>query len=220
MIFRVNAIIAYNDGSNDTFTSLFDQTLQKYPEGDYSTQEEELFSWPAFRDVWPDTTLIDPIDVSHIADIAFSVGSMNDDKEIVEGFGGAVYGEGQQIESLEGQDALQTYVEEFEEPPNPPGQAINLLPLNGAEIEVVGETANVDFSWEAGEGATSNDFYYATSNPPPSVGAVPMPTVDVSVAGLGIGIYYWRVDARNDDGATEGVEWGFTVVDAAPPPPI
>jgi hypothetical protein len=227
MLFRINAIIAYKDETSDSFTSLLDQTLQKYPEGDYTTQEEELFSWPAFRNVWPGITFENPIDISHVADIAFFVASLNDDQEVVEAFGGTAYsgshplaepGTEEPVENLDNFPALETYAEEFEEQLQPPGQATNLTPEDKSEIPLEGETAEVNFSWDAGEGATSHDFYFGTSFPPPFIGPIEMPETDVTAI-LEPGNYYWRVDAKNDDGTTEGVQWTFLVQDEAPPPP-
>jgi hypothetical protein len=231
-LFRINAIIAYKDETSDSFTSLFDQTLQKYPAGNYATQEEELFSWPAFRNVWPGATFEDPVDISHIADITFFVASLSDEQEVVEAFGGTAYsgshplaepGTEEPVENLDDFPALESYVEEFEESPlQPPGQATNLTPEDEASVPTEEgwgwELATVDFSIEAGAGATSHDVYLGTSSPPPLVGNWEMPKIEDS-ATLPIGTWYWRVDAKNDAGITEGVEWSFDVVDAKPPVP-
>jgi hypothetical protein len=67
-------------------------------------------------------------------------------------------------------------------------------------------------SWTAGTGATSHDLFFGTTNPPAAVGNQTATSFDppgLLTAGT---VYYWRVDERNDMGATTGALWQFTTL--------
>jgi len=75
-IHRINAVIAYNDGSTSNYTSADDGETVRLSLTDVDQVESELFSWPSFRDFMESIdslTLTDPIDISHISDITWSV---------------------------------------------------------------------------------------------------------------------------------------------------
>lgn len=86
-----------------------------------------------------------------------------------------------------------------------PAQASNPLPADG-EIDVPG---NVLLVWDAGEGAASHDVYFGTANPPDYIGNQTSLSYDPTGDLIPDTVYYWRIDERNDAGATEGTLWSF-----------
>lgn len=74
-ISRINAIIAYTDGSISNITSADDGEVFQISLTDFDTTEAELFSWPDFRAFMESIgiSLGVAIDVSHIEDITWSV---------------------------------------------------------------------------------------------------------------------------------------------------
>ncbi len=97
------------------------------------------------------------------------------------------------------------------EAPLLPGPAGNPTPADGA----TGVAPSIGLHWTAGTGATSHDIYYGETNPPPLLaqfmeGVFFDPDPDPAAGTT----YYWRVDARNDVGTTEGAVWSFTVMNA------
>ena len=89
-IFRINAIIAYLDGSSSNYTSANDGQVIQISQTDFTETEAELFSWPSFRafmESIDSIVLSDPIDITHIADIAWSVDIEDETgRRVVSGF--------------------------------------------------------------------------------------------------------------------------------------
>jgi subtilisin-like proprotein convertase family protein len=91
---------------------------------------------------------------------------------------------------------------------DPPLKAINPSPGNGA----TNRSIYTDPSWSNGGGATSYDVYFGTDPSPDSgeyqgeqTGTSYNPgTLNYSTT------YYWRIDAGNSYGTTEGDVWSFT----------
>jgi len=100
--------------------------------------------------------------------------------------------------------------------PQPPGQASNPTPANGATDVSV----EADISWTAGSGATSHDVYFGQDSTPDSgefQGNQTGTTFDPGTLAAST-TYYWRIDSVNAQGTTTGVVWSFTT-EAAPQPP-
>jgi hypothetical protein len=75
---------------------------------------------------------------------------------------------------------------------------------------------DADFSWTAGEGATSYDVYFGTSSPPPFIVNQTSTVFDPGTMAYSK-IHYWRIDSVNVWGTTAGEEWTFSTI--MPPPP-
>ena len=88
---------------------------------------------------------------------------------------------------------------------NPPGQASNPTPSNGA-IDVAVTT---DLSWTADPNATLHDVYFGTTSPPPFQVSQTATTYDTGTMS-GNTTYYWRIDEKNAGGTTPGLLWSFT----------
>jgi len=89
---------------------------------------------------------------------------------------------------------------------NPPGQASNPSPANGATD--VNTTA--DLSWTAGSEASSHDVYFGTNSASPAfAGNQTATTFDTGIMEYGT-TYYWRIDEKNSNGTTTGQLWNFT----------
>ena len=98
-------------------------------------------------------------------------------------------------------------------PGDPPGQATNPSPADGAANQGLGTT----LSWTAGTLADSHDVYFGTGTP--------LGGGDFQVNQSGTAFdpgpldyattYYWRIDEVNADGMTEGLTWSFST-EAAP----
>jgi len=97
--------------------------------------------------------------------------------------------------------------------PQPPGQAVNPSPGNGA----TGVSVDADLSWTGGFGATSHNVYFGTISPGASQGNQTGTTFDTGTMANDM-IYYWRIDEVNANGTTTGVVWNFTT-EALPQPP-
>lgn len=74
-IHRIIAIVAYVDGSIAHYTSADDGVVHQLSSADFDTVGAELFSWPSFRTFMTSIgiALGTPVDISHIADITWSV---------------------------------------------------------------------------------------------------------------------------------------------------
>ena len=86
-----------------------------------------------------------------------------------------------------------------------PDEASNPSPADSQS----GLPTNVDLDWDDAEGAESYDVYFGTIVSPPLVGNVTESFYDPGT--LTSGQYYWRIDARNKFGVTEGAVWDFFV---------
>ncbi len=92
-----------------------------------------------------------------------------------------------------------------ESAPQPPGQATNPSPADGA----TGVNRNtVSLSWTAGTGATSHDVYFGTTSPGTFQGNQTGTTFDPGRLAKATW-YYWRIDEVNASGTTTGVVWSF-----------
>ncbi|MBI4833324.1 MAG: hypothetical protein HY811_00690 [Planctomycetes bacterium] len=101
-------------------------------------------------------------------------------------------------------------------PVNPPAQATNPTPANGATNII----ANTQLSWAMATDATSYDVYFGTVNPPP----LKITTLDTTYNPGTLNnntAYYWRVNSKNIVGTTQGAVWNFTTraQETAPNPP-
>jgi hypothetical protein len=92
--------------------------------------------------------------------------------------------------------------------PQPPGQASNPSPNNGATSVSV----DADLSWNAGSGATSHDVYFGTDSTPDSGELQGNQTATTYEPGTMANdtTYYWRIDEVNAEGTTTGNVWSFT----------
>jgi hypothetical protein len=100
--------------------------------------------------------------------------------------------------------------------PQPPGQASNPAPTNGATDVSVG----ADLSWTAGLGATSHDVYFGTDSTPDSgefQGNQAATTFDTGTMNNST-TYYWRINEVSTEGTTTGNVWNFTTEAAGSPP--
>ena len=104
----------------------------------------------------------------------------------------------------------------------PPGAASTPQPRHGATGVAV-ETLLL--SWSAAARAASYDVYWGTGRNLAADADLGTPIGTTFTAttirrpALGT-TYYWRVDAKNDQGTTTGSVWSFTTADRAAPPPV
>lgn len=89
--------------------------------------------------------------------------------------------------------------------PHPPDVPSHPFPLDGA----VNVSANVELHWDEVAFADSFRVYFGTASPPPLVAQQTALAFDPGDLGLST-LYYWRVEAINEDGATPSPEWRFT----------
>jgi hypothetical protein len=68
---------------------------------------------------------------------------------------------------------------------------------------------NIILRWKQGLNTLSYDVYFDTTNPPPFVGNFSAPKFTPPAIEKGT-TYYWRINAVNDNGVTEGPVWSFT----------
>jgi hypothetical protein len=80
----------------------------------------------------------------------------------------------------------------------------------------MGVRLDADLSWTSGRGATSHDFYFGTSNPPPFIRNQTAATFDPGTLAQGTQ-YYWRIDEVNPSGTTRGSVWSFWTMILPPP---
>lgn len=91
--------------------------------------------------------------------------------------------------------------------PNPSNEASNI-------------STNIDLSWSNGGGATSYDVYFGTDGTPDSgeyQGNQTGTSFDPGSLSYNT-TYYWRIDAQNLSGTTEGTVWSFTTEEKPPNP--
>ncbi len=94
--------------------------------------------------------------------------------------------------------------------PQPPGQASNPSPANGATSVNV----DADLGWTAGSDATSHDVYFGQSSPGTFQGNQAGTTFDPGTLANST-TYYWRIDSVNAVGTTTGNVWSFTTAASA-----
>ncbi|MHC4660948.1 MAG: hypothetical protein ACYS8W_04605 [Planctomycetota bacterium] len=91
-------------------------------------------------------------------------------------------------------------------PPQPPMQAAAPTPADGSGSVPVTQL----LSWGGADGATEYDVYFGTKDDPPLI----MPNNTVAFFSPGAleyeTVYYWRIDASNSYGTTQGITWTFT----------
>jgi len=100
--------------------------------------------------------------------------------------------------------------------PQPPSQATNPSPSNGA----TNQSISVNLSWLDGGGATSFDVYLGTDSSP-DAGEFRRNQGSTSYDPGTLQnntTYYWRIDAVNNNGTTSGSVWQFTTTNAPQPP--
>ena len=91
---------------------------------------------------------------------------------------------------------------------NPPGQASNPTPSNGA----TNQSTSANLAWSAGANATSHDVYFGTDSTPDAgefqgnQGGTSFDPGSLAASTT----YYWRIDSVNADGTTTGNVWSFT----------
>ncbi|MFH1226477.1 MAG: SBBP repeat-containing protein, partial [Planctomycetota bacterium] len=94
----------------------------------------------------------------------------------------------------------------------PPAQVTSPHPANGAvNMLMMGQ----QLSWAAASGAVSYDVYFGQTNPP-TLSEFKMNTTDLSYAFGEWDLnenetYYWRIDSKNTNCATQGTVWKFQV---------
>jgi pectate lyase/lysophospholipase L1-like esterase len=91
--------------------------------------------------------------------------------------------------------------------PGAPGQAAAPTPNNAA----TNVSRTQDLNWAIGNGTTSHDVYFGTTNPPPFIINQAGTTYDTGFMAAGT-TYYWRIDEKNAGGTTTGTIWNFTTV--------
>lgn len=89
--YTINAIIAYVDGSTSYYNSTLDNKSSfQISSDDFNQNQAELFSWEPFRDFIESIgfiALANPINISHISDIAWSVSmDTGTGKQVISGF--------------------------------------------------------------------------------------------------------------------------------------
>jgi len=93
----------------------------------------------------------------------------------------------------------------------PPNKAVSPSPGNGA----INQLQTVDLSWQDGGGAKSYDVYFWEEGASPqNIGNQTDLTYDPGQLVYGEH-YYWRIDAVNSVGTTQGNIWDFTILSPA-----
>ena len=102
----------------------------------------------------------------------------------------------------------------------PPGAASDPQPSDGATGVTYGGPL---LSWAAAPRALSYDVYLGAENTdldtPINTSFTALRIADSADLAAGT-LYYWRVDAKNEAGATRGSVWSFTTADQAAPAPV
>ena len=88
---------------------------------------------------------------------------------------------------------------------SPPGIAFNPSPENEDTLLV----RNPTLGWSPGNGATSNDIYLGTTNPPSFMINTISNFYQTELLNSNT-TYYWRIDCKNQYYTTEGEVWSFT----------
>lgn len=86
-----------------------------------------------------------------------------------------------------------------------PEKATNPNPFHYSTIS----STSTELSWSAGDNTLSYDVYFGTSIPPDFIGNQSETTFNPGTLEPNT-LYYWRVDARNNDGVKTGDLWIFT----------
>ena len=93
----------------------------------------------------------------------------------------------------------------FRTPDSPPQPPNWYSPATG----VINQSVTTTLSWGGAAGATSYDVYFGTSNPPASQGTQSGTTFNPGTLSAST-TYYWRINAKNSAGTTQGTVWSFT----------
>ncbi|MDI6788134.1 MAG: carboxypeptidase regulatory-like domain-containing protein, partial [Planctomycetota bacterium] len=93
--------------------------------------------------------------------------------------------------------------------PSPPALVTSPVPNNGATSVPITQT----LSWASATGASSYDVYFGQTLA--LVANITETSFSPGTMGWGI-TSYWRIDSRNDAGATTGTLWSFTTISAPP----
>jgi hypothetical protein len=97
-----------------------------------------------------------------------------------------------------------TWVLDLASSAGPPGAPRSPTPANGASGVALAPTLR----WIAGSGATSHDVYFGTTSPPPLVTNTTGTSYVPGKLATGT-TYYWKVEAKNANGATPSPVWSF-----------
>lgn len=92
-----------------------------------------------------------------------------------------------------------------------PGRASNPSPADNA----IGVSTTADLNWTASSDAESHDVYFGTNNPPMFIHNQLSTTFEPDTMLL-LTTYYWRIDAVNRWGKTEGTVWSFRTTGPGP----
>jgi hypothetical protein len=99
-----------------------------------------------------------------------------------------------------------------------PGKATGAVPANGSTQSPLDQL----LGWTAGSETLNVDVYFGTNA---TLGTGDLKQMFVVGNAFNPGLlqanttYYWRIDARNDNGVTTGDKWSFTTIPAGTPPP-
>lgn len=112
-VHRINAIVAYRDGSVTNYTSAADGQQQVLSKTDPDVVILQLLSWPSFREFLSSLGIVlgPTIDISDVEDIAWSV-DMEDDtgRRVISGFE-AKGGPGENNNTAYNQEVFTTFFE-------------------------------------------------------------------------------------------------------------
>jgi hypothetical protein len=89
-----------------------------------------------------------------------------------------------------------------------PTAASNPQPFSGETAVAISDL----LSWTAGAGAASHDVFFGTANPPDSVTNQTESSFQPATNLEPGTTYYWRINERNETGATTGPLWTFTTL--------
>ena len=89
----------------------------------------------------------------------------------------------------------------------PPARPIPYEPSDRS----TGGSVTTLLKWMTAKRATSYDIYFGKTNPPPFVADTDSTSCDPGLLEYST-TYYWRIDAKNDHGTTEGPIYIFTTL--------
>lgn len=92
-------------------------------------------------------------------------------------------------------------------------------PLPASDPQPLPELASIsrsaDIRWTPGDGTSSSDLYFGTTNPPPFIGNINLNLYDPGTLEENT-TYYWRADGVNQNGTTLGTTWRFQTARTSP----